>query len=477
MERKVLFYSNASSQEHQLRSTNFSQLALRDELLENLKSLDFNDMTEIQAQSLPLLLAGKDVIGQAKTGSGKTAAFGLAVLHSLNVEIFKPQALILCPTRELADQVSKAIRNLARTLSNVKVLTLCGGTSFRNQENSLEHGAHIVVGTPGRLLKHLDEENLDLSSLKYWVLDEGDRMLDMGFKDQLESIHKILPQKRQTILFSATYPEQIANIAKRYTTDATRVTVEHQHDHSKLEQKFYLVDDGQRLDALQRLLHEQREPYTIVFCTTKVETKSICKALRNVGFDALALHGDLEQIDRDETLIRFSQRSVSILCATDVASRGLDIEDVAMVINYQIPQKFETYLHRIGRSGRAGKNGRAISFYSNKESKKLTALASYLQHDLDFQRLPPKEILKNRITLADMDCLKINSGKKHKIRAGNILGALTGKNGLSGDQVGKIHINDNHSYVSVKRNCLNIALKKLKEEKYKGRNLQGWPFK
>ena len=434
-------------------------------------------MTEIQAQSLPALLAGKDIIGQAKTGSGKTAAFGLAALNKLNIESFCIQAMILCPTRELADQVTKAVRNLARSLANIKVLSLCGGTSYRNQLNSLLHGAHIVVGTPGRVLKHIDKDNLDLSSLNFWILDEGDRMLEMGFQDQLEGIHAALPKNRQSVLFSATYPKRIETLAEKFTNDATMITVENKHDQASIEQRFYLVDDGKRLEALKIILQADAQISTIVFCTTKVETQSICNELCRAGFDALALHGDLEQIDRDETLIRFSQRSASILCATDVASRGLDIEDVATVINYHIPQKFENYLHRIGRSGRAGKSGCALSFYGNKESKKLSALSDYLGHNLDIVSLPQSDILNKDKNQAAMVCLKINSGKKHKLRAGNILGALTGKGGLSGDQVGKIHINDNSSYVSVKREFLKVALQKLKEEKYKGRSLQGWSFK
>jgi ATP-independent RNA helicase DbpA len=434
-------------------------------------------MTEIQAQSLPALLAGKDVIGQAKTGSGKTAAFGLALLNKLDISDFRVQAMILCPTRELADQVAKAVRNLARSLNNVKILALCGGSSFRTQLSSLQHGAHIIVGTPGRILKHLDEQNLDLSSLNFWALDEGDRMLDMGFQDQLEAIHESMPKNRQTVLFSATYPKQIATIAEEFTTNATMITVDNKEDRVNIEQRFYLVAEGQRLAALKLVLLEQAQTSTIVFCTTKIETQSICNELRRSGFDALALHGDLEQIDRDETLIRFSQRSASILCATDVASRGLDIEDVDTVINYQIPKKFESYLHRIGRSGRAGKNGSALSFFGSKEDRKLKDLAVYLGHALDIANLPHEDVLKKDKVSASMTCLKINSGKKHKLRAGNILGALTGEGGLKGDQVGKIHINDSSSYVSVSRNYLKVALQKLKEEKYKGRSLQGWPFK
>ena len=470
-------FLNASSQEKILNSTNFSKLSLRNELLENLESQSFKDMTEIQEQSLPALLEGKDIIGQAKTGSGKTASFGLAILNKLDVEDFCVQAMVLCPTRELADQVAKAIRSLARRLPNVKILSLCGGTSFRNQLKSLEHGAHIIIGTPGRVLKHLDEKSLDMSSLNFWVLDEGDRMLEMGFQDQLEAIHKTLPKQRQTALFSATYPKKIASIAEEFTINATMIIVGNKHDSTTIKQCFYLVGDGQRSSALQLVLNEQPEVSTIVFCTTKIETQSICNQLRQAGFDALALHGDLEQIDRDETLIRFTQRSVSILCATDVASRGLDIEDVDTVINYHIPQKFENYLHRIGRSGRAGKSGRAISFYGNKENQKLNALATYLGHDLDIVDLPKEDVLKNEKNYAAMCCLKINSGKKHKLRKGNILGALTGKDGLNGNQVGKIQINDNSSYVSVKREFLKVALQKLKEEKFKGRSLQGWPFK
>ncbi|GAM68803.1 ATP-dependent 23S rRNA helicase dbpA [Vibrio sp. JCM 19236] len=305
----------------------FNQLPLSKPLLDNLSTLGYAEMTPIQAQSLPMMLAGKDVIGQGKTGSGKTAAFGLSLLNNLNVKRFRVQTLVLCPTRELADQVAKEIRKLARAIHNIKVLTLCGGMPMGPQIGSLEHGAHILVGTPGRILDHLEKGRINLSELNTLVLDEADRMLEMGFQDALDAIIAEAPSERQTLLFSATFPEKIQQIANRIMQKPEMVKVESTHDNSSISQHFYKVeDDNERMDALETLLLVHQPESAVIFCNTKREVQDVADELHYRGFSVIDIHGDLEQRDRNQTLVQFANKSVSILVATDVAARGLDVE-------------------------------------------------------------------------------------------------------------------------------------------------------
>ena len=451
----------------------FSDLKLNQDLLDNLVSLGYLAMTPIQAQSLPLVLAGKDVIAQAKTGSGKTAAFGLGLLEKLNVKRFRVQTLVLCPTRELADQVAKELRKLARKIHNIKILTLCGGMPFGPQKGSLEHGAHIIVGTPGRVEDHLRKGNLNLDNLTTLVLDEADRMLDMGFQTALDAIVGMMPVQRQTLLFSATYPDEIQGIAQRIMTDPKMVQITDGHDSSSIEQVFYqLAGPEQLMTALRLLLLEHEPESTLVFCNTKHEVREVCQELCRHGFNALALHGDLEQRDRDQTLVRFSNKSASILVATDVAARGLDIDALDAVINYHIARELEVHVHRIGRTGRAGNKGLACTLYTEKERFKVEKLEAFLNQRLDTQPLPPASLLDTPPYQAPMATLQIDGGKKQKVRPGDILGALTGESGIAGKQVGKIQIFDNSAYVAVSRDATKAALKKLGEGKLKGRSFR-----
>lgn len=458
-----------------MSSTDFSSLKLRPALLDNLKTLDYLSMTPIQAQSLPHILAGKDVIAQGQTGSGKTAAFGLGLLEALKETRFRVQSLVLCPTRELADQVAKEIRKLARGIPNIKVLTLCGGTPFGPQIGSLEHGTHIVVGTPGRIEEHLRKGTLILDKLSILVLDEADRMLDMGFQETLDTIIEYAPTKRQTLLFSATFPVQIQAIANRIMLDPVMVKVASTHDNSSIEQQFYkLGRDESRLTALRLLLLKIRPESCLVFCNTKRETQQVADELAAHGFSALALHGDLEQKARDQILVRFTNKSASILVATDVAARGLDIDALDTVINYHIARDTEVHVHRIGRTGRAGNKGIACTLYSDNESYKLALLEDYIGHPIESHGLPPMSLLESPAYCARMVTLQIDGGKKQKVRPGDILGALTGKDGISGKDVGKIVIADNWAYVAINRNAAKDALRKLSDGKLKGRSFRVW---
>ncbi|MGE6123518.1 ATP-dependent RNA helicase DbpA [Aeromonas rivipollensis] len=451
-----------------MNNSEFSSLNLSPALQENLTSLGYLQMTPIQAQSLPLVLEGKDLIAKAKTGSGKTAAFALGLLSRLNVNRVDVQALVLCPTRELADQVAQEIRRLARALPNVKLVTLCGGTPTAPQSATLSFGAHIAVGTPGRILKHLEQGTLELSSLETLVLDEADRMLDMGFGEDINKVISYAPERRQTLLFSATYPEGIAQMSRGVQRNPVEVSVESLHEGSAIEQKLYEVPAGQRLDALTWLLSHYQPGSCVVFCNTKRACNDVADHLAAKGFSALALNGDLEQRERDQVLVRFANGSATILVATDVAARGLDIKELGAVINYELTYDPEVHVHRIGRTGRAGQQGLALSLYQPNEAQRVNLIEEYQQApmplgDLDTIGRDIKPIAPQMVTLS------IDAGRKTKVRAGDILGALTGEGGIAGSDVGKIQISEQYSYVAVKRQVASAALKRLQEGKIKGR--------
>ncbi len=456
-----------------MNSTAFSKVELQPDLLSNLASLGYDHMTPIQAGSLPPILEGKDVIAQAKTGSGKTAAFGLGLLQKLDVDSYRVQSLVLCPTRELADQVARELRRLARAIHNIKILNLCGGVPIGPQIGSLEHGAHVIVGTPGRVEDHLRKKTLDLRHVSLLVLDEADRMLDMGFQETLDAILARVPARRQTLLFSATYPDQIQSLAKRVMKNPVTVKVDESHGSASIRQHFYCIGlNKHRMAALRLLLLKFRPESALVFCNTRLETEEVADELRSHGLSAIALHGDLEQRARDQALVRFSNRSASVLVATDVAARGLDIDDLDAVINYHIARDPEVHVHRIGRTGRAGRKGIACTLYSEKESFRAERLAEYLGREIEPEALPPYSLLEKPAYKPAMVTLQIDGGRKQKVRPGDILGALTGAEGIAGKQVGKIQIFDHFSYVAVSRDAARPALRKLSEGKLKGRSFR-----
>ena len=403
----------------------FSQLPLKPELLSNLETLGFSHMTEIQAQSLPKILQGKDVLAKAKTGSGKTVAFALGLLNNLQVERFRVQALVMCPTRELAEQVAQEIRQVGRQIENMKVLTLCGGSPMGPQIGSLAHGAHIIVGTPGRIMDHLFKRRLDLKEVSTLVLDEADRMLDMGFEDEMEAVIKAVPSSRQTLLFSATYPEQIKQVSVRVQKNPIEITVEATHDTSKIEQLFFEVEDAHRIKATAAILSEYQPESAIVFCNTKIACQEVLDALLEMGFSAAALHGDLEQKDRNQVMVRFANKSLRVLIATDVASRGLDVKGVDAVVNYQITPDPEVHIHRIGRTGRADATGLALTLCAPNEIARANAIEDYQQAKVRWKSIQALRFHQNRIIAPEFQTLCIDGGKKAKLRPGDIIGALT----------------------------------------------------
>jgi len=448
----------------------FSSLPLKPALLENIESLGYTSLTPIQRESLPHILEGKDVIAQAKTGSGKTACFGIGMLSRLDLGSFRVQALVVCPTRELADQVCKEIRRLARFTQNIKVLALCGGAPFGPQADSLQHGVHIVVGTPGRLQEHLRKRSLRLGNLKILVLDEADRMLDMGFEEAVSEVISYAPTHRQTLLFSATFADPIREMSRKFQYKPVTVSIEERHHDSLIEQRFFQIDKGHRTNALGYLLASYRPESTVIFCNTKKDCNDIANELDNSGFSVQALHGDLEQKDRDQVLVRFANKSCSILVATDVAARGLDIKELQAVINYELPWDPEVYVHRIGRTGRAGNKGLALSLCAEQELNRVKAIEEYQNSSAKWDEVAPFKMSREHRFEPPMITLSIAGGRKDKMRPGDILGALTGDGGIPGSEVGKIDIFDNYAYVAVKRNSADKALGCLKNGKIKGRS-------
>ena len=453
----------------------FNTLPLNPATLANLEQLGYTEMTPIQAASLPPALAGKDLIAQAKTGSGKTAAFALALLARLNPRWFAVQACVLCPTRELADQVTVEIRRLARAEENIKVVTLCGGVALRGQRASLEHGAHVVVGTPGRIMDHLARGYLTLESLNMLVLDEADRMLDMGFFDDIATVTKQTPKERQTLLFSATYPEGIEKLARQFMRDPVQIKVEAQHAESLIEQRFYEVTRANRFEAVAALLTHFRPASTLAFCNTKQQCKDLIAYLQSLGFSALALYGELEQRERDQVLAQFANRSCSVLVATDVASRGLDINQLEAVINVDITPDAEIHVHRIGRTARAGESGLALSLASMNEMGFVGKIEQYQNRPSVWHKLEELTPTGKGPLLPPMSTLQILGGRKEKIRPGDVLGALTGADGgaaYTREQIGKIQVTEFCTFVAVARDVANAACEKLNAGKIKGKSVK-----
>ncbi len=434
--------------------------------------MQYHSMTPIQAASLPLILEGRDIVAQAKTGSGKTAAFGLGIVHRLEPTAYHTQALVLCPTRELAEQVANELRRLARALGNIKILTLCGGTPIRPQVESLKFGAHVLVGTPGRIMDHIDRQTVDLGAIHTLVLDEADRMLDMGFFDDVAKIVRNCPATRQTLLFSATYADDIRKASARFLKQPAQVKVESVHDAGQIVQYFYEVEGDKRLAAVAQLLEHFRPGSTLAFCNTKAQCRDLAQFLQARGFSALALHGDLEQRDREDVLVQFANRSCSVLVATDVAARGLDIDSLDAVINAEITPDPEVHIHRIGRTGRGDASGLALSLCAPHELRWANQIEQYQGQPIQWAALRALKPAAGGRLRAPMVTLCIQGGKKDKLRPGDLLGALTKDAGFEAAQIGKINILDQVSFVALERHIARQAHDKLSSGNIKGRRFK-----
>lgn len=449
----------------------FNELGLSGAMLSNLEQLGFKEPTEIQSLALPEALAGRDVIAMAQTGSGKTAAFGIPLVERLNPSLFAPQGLVLCPTRELADQVARSLRELARAQPNIKVLTLCGGVPIGPQIGSLSHGAHLIVGTPGRIDDHLRKGTLNLAHCPTVVLDEADRMLDMGFQDVVESILDKLPGRHQTLLFSATWPGAIRKLSSRFQSDPVDIRAESVEAGPDIDECFYELQPDQELAAIKGLLSRYQPESCIVFCSTRKQCDEIAPSLDRDGFAALALHGDLEQRDRDSVLIRFANRSCPVLVATDVAARGLDIQALALVINAEPARDPEVHTHRIGRTGRAGEKGRAVTLCTPAKAHKITRLEQARGAEVQWGDTAGLLAETVRPAAPQFRTLCIAGGRKEKVRRGDILGALTGDAGIPGQAVGKIDLADHQAFVAVSTDYADKALARLGSGRIKGRKI------
>ena len=440
-------------------------------MLDNLKSLGYLEMTPIQEKGLPLILSNRDFIGQANTGSGKTAAFALGILAKLDLKIHMPQALVIVPTRELAEQVANEIRRLARFTNNIKVLAISGGSEERHKIKSLKQGAHIIVGTPGRITKLLESGILITSDIKVLVLDEADRLLEMGTIKEINHIASFTPVDRQTMLFSATFPHGFKALSASLQEDAAQVTIDSQHQTGTTKQIFFKVEK-EKNDALLRVLGAYRPESCIIFCNSRESCNKVAGFLRTKKIDSLQLHSDLEQQDRTLILIKFDNKSCRILVATDLASRGLDVKDVGAVINYDLPSDHELYVHRIGRTGRAGQEGLALSLYTHPERGMLRVIADYLKTDCLINDINELGKLKPFILRSFMSTVYISGGRKDNIRTGDILGALTKEAGLKAEEVGKIHILEVNSYVAITHDKIDHVIECLNRAKIKGKKFK-----
>ncbi len=455
-----------------MESLSFNQLSLRPELLQALESLQYERMTPIQALSLPLMLKGKDVIGQARTGSGKTAAYGLGLLSHIDPTLMQVQALVLCPTRELADQIAKEIRRLARCLSNIKLSVLSGGISARPQNASLSKPPHIIVGMAGRVQEHLEAGTLLLDQLRVLVLDEADRMLDSDFEQASRAIVAQAPAQRQTLFFSATFPEAVRSLSQKLQKHPVEASVDTAAVAPEVAQTFHEVEPQRRFDALVHLLSLHRPESALVFCHTKKDAQEVQTQLAKRQFSVLGLHGDIDQRERDEVLVKFANGSCRVLVATDVAARGLDIKNLAAVISYELPKEPDMHVHRVGRTGRAGKSGVAMHLFSSSERSRLTEIEHRLDFKADVRKIPRSGLANDQPLPSTVMTLCVDGGRSDKLRPGDLLGALAGGAGIEKDAVGKINTFDTRTYVAIDKKVIQRAMQALKAGNIKGRKFR-----
>ncbi len=506
----------------------FGALGISEPLVRAVRELGFEEPTPIQNQAVPAALSGRDLIGQAQTGTGKTAAFGLPIVERINPADRSVQALILCPTRELAVQVAQELFKLARFRRGITVLPVYGGQPIERQLAALRKGVQIVIGTPGRVLDHIHRGTLSLDNVRFAVLDEADEMLDMGFRDDITAILDETPSERQTLLFSATLPPEILALSQQYLHDPVEVrTVHRELTVPLVEQVYFEVREGDKLEALSRLLDLSGGEKGLVFCNTKRGVDEVVAQLRSRGYAAEGLHGDMKQSQRDRVMARFRQGAIDILVATDVAARGIDITDITTVYNYDMPQDEEYYVHRIGRTGRAGKAGKAYTFVTGREHWKLRDIQKYTKTKIVQRQLPSladveevrTHLFEDRLrqTIAEgglekqaarverlmlegfssLDIaaallriheggsvpssidgrqatpgtvrLEIGAGRNQTVRHRDILGAFAGETGIPGERFGLIEVGDDRSWIEVPEEDADRVISIMSRRRIKGR--------
>jgi len=439
-----------------------------DALLQTLRQQQFTEMSEIQEKAINPVLEGKDILAQSKTGSGKTLAFGLPAVMQTDTGNNRPQTIIITPTRELAEQIAVELRKVAAYKANLKILTLYGGVPLRAQAESLAKGAHILIGTPGRIQDHLAKETLVLDSIKTLVLDEADRMLDMGFYDEIVKIASNMPRAKQTLLFSATFPEKIETLAKALLRSPVTIKVDTVIAEDKIDEIVYETSDKNR--TLTALIQSYKPESLLIFCNTKAEVIALTDRLYSQGHSVIDIHGDLDQRERNEAVLLFSNASKRIMVATDVASRGLDIKDISLVINYDLPFDKEVYTHRIGRTGRADAKGIALSLYGHQDSEK----CAYITDRARKGEMKDLRVDAKFKMVSEFDTLGINGGKKTKLRAGDILGTFCKEIGIDNTQIGKITITETRSYVALHHTVIEKVFKALKKTTIKKKRYVAW---
>ena len=445
----------------------------RAELLEALERLNFPSMTPVQAGTLPAALSGQDILAQGQTGSGKTIAFAMATLNKVTVAQFSPQVLVLCPTRELAAQVAEQYRAVGQCMANLKVMTLCGGEPMGPQIQSLKHGAHIVVGTPGRILDHLQKRRLNFDGVTCRVLDEADRMLDMGFADDVDAIFSFMPKQIQTLLFSATWTDGIKKMADAYLHQAHQFSAKNEVSaNPDIEQQAFSVEDHTRIGSLKAVLTTFQPAKAIVFCNTRKRVVEVTEALTADGFSAAGLQGEMEQRERTEVLARFAAEALNVLVATDVAARGLDIKEVDCVVNVDVCEEVDTHTHRVGRTGRAGTKGTAITLVGPAEKDQFEKIEAFAEIKIPMKGAQSLRFHANRIPAPVYVCIHVSAGKKDKLRPGDFLGSLVKDADIPADDIGKLQVQNSQSFVSVKERSVKRALKLFREGKIKGKRVR-----
>jgi ATP-independent RNA helicase DbpA len=448
----------------------FEDLKLIPQLLQSLQELHFTTPTPIQVSAIPVLLQGKDVAGQAETGSGKTAAFGLPLLQNLNTEVQQVQALVLVPTRELAVQVRQELKQLGKHIDNLKISAFYGGHAFSQERASLAHPPHVLIATPGRLTDHLNRQTLSLGNIKQLVLDEADKLLEMGFEEEIDQIVAALPARRQTVLFSATLSDGVKalisdSLKNPQFLKATSTTIPDQVKLIGIK-----IAHDQRQEVVTKLLQGIDPSGTVVFVNTRAAVDELTSLLQAQGHVAKALHGGMEQQDRDKVMTLFRNRTTQILVATDLAARGLDIDALQNIIHYELPIDAAAYLHRSGRTGRAGKSGTVYTLTSTRDEQKLREWE--LLHMDEWLRVD--DLVKVRRSKAPGETtafatIHVSGGRKDKISPRDIVGALIAEAGLKADQIGKIEVQDRHSFVAVPAEAARKAIECLGNGKIKGR--------
>lgn len=469
--------------------TNFNGYKLSNDLLKAVSMLNYKKPTKVQEQVIPAVLAEKDIIVKSQTGSGKTASFAIPICELIDWEENKPQALVITPTRELAIQVKEDIFNIGR-FKRLKVVAIFGKSPFGYQAKELKQKTHVVVGTPGRIIDHLGRGTFDTSKIKYLVIDEVDELLNMGFIEQIETIITSLSKERVTLLLSATMSEDIAVLCNKYMKDPLYVEIEEQNAAvDRIAQARYTVDQKDKLKLLRDLIIVENPNSCIIFCNTKEKVDQVYNALSNLKYSCAKIHGGMEQRDRLRVMNDFKLGSFRYLVASDVAARGLDIDNISLIINYDIPYESESYVHRIGRTGRSGKEGRAITFVTQYESKFLNQIHQYIGKEIPLQERPERETVKSlkqeflekinttpeiRETKGaqlskEIMKLHINAGKKTKMRPVDIVGALSNLEGMTAADIGIIDIHDISSFVEILNNKGEQVLEELQKTPIKGR--------